>query len=185
MSAAAIAGGEDWIRSEVDEDKALSALRAAERMLLSDDRSPTLPELVFVLFEEAAKTERAIRKPGPRGHVSCMPEVYHTAKEIFTTEVAMIADNITYPPDVKHPVSAEAAGRYMEVVKWLRFAKGRDRKQSKELLWLLAQNIAPGAVARITGYPTARAALMAKTRRLNEIAERLRKNRSIGREFYR
>lgn len=173
----------EWIKSDVDEARALSALRAASRMLLSDDRQSTLPELVFVLFEEAAKTERAMRSPGPRGHVSCMPEVYHSAKEIFATEVAMIADNITYSPAIRPPVSAEAAGRYMEVVKWLRFARGRDRKQSKELIWLLAQNVAPGAVAKCVGYPSPRAVRMAKTRRLNEIADRLRENKNIRREF--
>lgn len=162
-----------WIRSPIDVNRTKDAILAGEQYLMAHDKTPTLQAVIFTLLQEATQTERAEKGVGPRGHISAMPEVYHTANEIFATEIEMIADKISYEPDNRPVVSAAAAARYMEVTKWLRFARGRDRKQSKQLLWLLAKGLAPGAVARIVGLPNARAVGMAKTRRLNEIAEEI------------
>lgn len=162
----------DWIRSPIDFEVARRAVDAARRALLSHDKEATPREIVFALLCEAVETERAIRKPGPRGHVSGMPEVYHTKGEIFATEVAMIADSITYPPDVKPVVSASQASRYMEVMKWLRYVEGRNRVQSKRLLWLLAHGFTPRFVgAKLKMKPEH--VRGARHRRLGDIVKRL------------
>ena len=175
MTSAVRVNAEDWIRSPVDVPLARKAVSAARRALVSEDRDASPREVVFWLMREAARTERAIKGPGPRGHVSCMPEVYHTNGEIFATEVAMIQDKISYPPTVKVVVTAGAASRYLEVTKWLRFVQGINRAKSKELLWLIASGVTLTAVARRLGYPSNEAVRAAKHRRLGDIVNRLNK----------
>ena len=163
----------DWIRSEIDVDLARKAVEAARRALLSHDREASPRDIVFTLICEAAQTEKAMKALGPRGHVSCVPEVYHSASEIFATEIAMVADRISFEPKIKPSVTADAAGRYMEVTKWLRFVEGRDRAKSKELLWLLAQNAPDSLIAKRTGYQGRTAIRAARYRRLGDIVARL------------
>lgn len=177
MSAVRQIDREEWIRSPLDVDLARKAVSAARRALLSHDREASPREIILALIAEAADTERAIKRPGPRGHVSCMPEVYHTASEIFATEVEMIADKISYAPKIKPSVSADAASRYIEVTKWLRYAQGKDRKQSKELIWLAAQGFSTRSLAKRYGFPNPDAAGAALRRRLNEIVNRLNKDK--------
>lgn len=172
-------GPVDWIRSPIDVDLAKRAVDATRRALIAHDREATPREIVFALLCEAVETERAIRKPGPRGHVSGMPEVYHTKGEIFATEVAMIADKIAYPPEVKPVVSASQATRYMEVMKWLRYVEGRNRVQSKRLLWLLAHGFPPRYVAaKLKMKPEH--VRGARHRRLGEIVRRLESEKVFG-----
>jgi len=85
----------------------------------------------------------------------------------------MIQDKITYTPSIKPVVSADAASRYLEVTKWLRFVQGRDRAKSKALLWMMAKGLPPGLIGRETGYRTLSAQRGAKHRRLSEIVDRL------------
>ena len=77
----------EWIRSEIDPIRTGEALIAGERFLLSDGYEPTMQDIIFVLLQEAYQTECAEKGVGPRGDVSCMPEVYHTNAEIFATEI--------------------------------------------------------------------------------------------------
>lgn len=163
----------DWIRSPVDVQLARKAVSVARRALMAHDKEATPREIIFTLMSEAVQTERAIRTPGPRGHVSCMPEVYHTNGEIFATEVAMIQDKISYTPHIKPVVTADAASRYLEVTKWLRFVQGKNRAESKELVWLAAKGYNNWALAKKFRYPNADAASAALRRRLNEIAKHL------------
>lgn len=173
MSAAQRIEVSDWIRSPVDREKARAAVEAAKRALLAADREASRREIVFALLCEAVETERAFKKPGPGGYVSGMPEVYHTKGEIFATEVAMAADNITYPPSIKPIVGAAQATRYMEVMKWLRYVEGRNRVQSKRLLWLLAHGLSPRHVAAKLRMRDENQVRGAKFRRLGDIVKRL------------
>lgn len=173
MTSAVRVNAEDWIRSPVDVPLARKAVSAARRALVSEDRDASPREVVFWLMREAARTERAIKGPGPRGHVSCMPEVYHTNGEIFATEVAMIQDKISYPPTVKVVVTAGAASRYLEVTKWLRFVRGKTLERGKSCLWLMANNYPPFVIARETGYGEGSPQRGAKFRLLGQIVERL------------
>lgn len=166
-------GPVDWIRSPIDVALAQKSVTAARKALLAEDREATPREIVFVLLREAARTEKAVKKPGPRGHVSCMPEAYHSESDIWVTEVAMTQDGITYPPRITHVASSAELQRYMEVVKWLRYVEGRDRQKSKELLWLLASGAPTHFISKRTGLHTQSAIRGAKYRRLGEIVKRL------------
>ncbi len=141
--------------------------------MLAEDEEASKNDIVFWLLKEAVRTERAIAPPGPRGYISSMPEAYHTNNEIFAVEVEMIADSIYYPPRIKPVATSAAAERYMEVMKWLRFVRGRNRSDSKALLWLMAQDAPAGYIGRVTPYRTKSAQRAAKHRRLNEIVKRL------------
>lgn len=164
---------DDWIRSKVDVEKARKAIQAARRALFHEGGEASRRELVFWLLKDAARTERAMKGPGPRGHVSCMPEVYHTAGEIFATEVAMVSEGISYPPQIREVITAEAAGRYLEVTKWLRFVRGKTKERGKTALWLMAKGVPPFYIARETGYPEGPAQRGAKYRLCGQIVDRL------------
>ena len=165
----------DWIRSPVNAGIARKAVEAARRALVSEDRDASPREIVFWLLREAAQTERAMKGPGPRGHVSCMPEVYHTIRENFATELAMVADKIAYPPKVRVIVTASAASRYLEVTKWLRFVRGKTLERGKNALWMMANNYPPFVISRQTGYAEGAPQRGAKFRLLGQIVERLEK----------
>lgn len=173
MSTAVSIEPEEWIRSPVDKDLARRAVSAARRALISEDRDASPREIVFWLLREAVQTERSVRGPGPRGHISCMPEVYHTSGEIFATEVAMVADNISYPPKIKVAVTAGAASRYLEVTKWLRFVRGKTLERGKMALWMMAHDYPPFVIAKKTGYKEGSPQRGAKFRLLGQIVERL------------
>lgn len=175
MTAAARIEPTDWIRSPIDAPLARKSVAAARRALLTDGLEPSPREIVFRLLREAAQTEASFKSDGPRGHVSCMPEVYHTNGEIFATEVAMVADNITYPPIIRVAVTASAASRYLEVTKWLRYVRGKTKERGKMALWMMAKNYPPFVIARETGYKEGSPQRGAKFRLLGQIVERLEK----------
>lgn len=163
-------------RHRPDPLRSAEALYAGIRMCEAEvEAAPKLEDVIWALFVEAAQTERTILRAGPAGYVSAFPEVYYSAGEIFSLYVEMIADKIAYATSVRHRATAAALGRYLEVTAWLRYIGGRDRAQSKRVLWRLAQGAPAGLVARQEGYGTARGARAKKNRELANIADRLRR----------
>lgn len=141
----------------------------------ADEQDVSLEAVIFTLLQEAAQTERAIIKPGPAGHVSAYPEIFHTPNEIFATEIEMAKDQIAYPPSIKASPTAQALGRYIEVTNWLRYVHGHNRARAKRLLWLLAKNVHPRRIAYQEGFGSVAGVRAAKKRYLRSIAERLRR----------
>lgn len=162
---------------DADTLRRIETVYAGVRMLEREsEERPTLRGVVWRLLQEAMETQKAISRPGPRGDVSCMPEVFHTAGEIFATEVEMAKDGISYAPKLHHVAGADQLDRYEEVMGWLRYIRARNVTRARQTVLFLAHGATPRRVADILGWPTARAAEAARYRAISSILERLRRD---------
>lgn len=150
---------------------------AGVRMVETESDKPvTARRVIWRLLQEAIQTQKAIKKPGPRGDVSCMPEVYHTPSEIFATEVEMTKDNITYPPRITETPTAQALERYDEVMTWLRYIRGHNLERSRRTVIALAAGVSEIKVMDIFGYPTREAVDGVRYRAIGGILDRLKRD---------
>lgn len=160
-----------------DTIRRVETIYAGIRMLeLESDEKPTLRRAVWRLFQEAVQTQRAIKRPGPAPVGSGMPEVYHTAGEIFATEVEMTKDQIAYAPRIQEVPTAAALDRYNEVMTWLRYMRGHNLPRARKTMIYLAGGVPPSRVADIQGYPNANAVEGVRYRGVLGIVERLRRD---------
>lgn len=155
----------------------IETVYAGIRMVeLETDEKPTLKRVVWRLFQEAVQTQRAIKRPGPAPVGSCMPEVFHTAGEIFATEVEMTADKIVYPPRITETPTAAALERFDEVMTWLRYVRGRNQPRVRKVMIALAVGVPPARVADKYGYPSGDAVGAVRYRAILGIVERLKRD---------
>lgn len=163
-------------RTKIDPNKTIECLRFGARLVARDDGKETLQDCVWALLCEAAQTERAITTPRPAGYVSAYPQVYYSPGEIFALYVELMTCNMELPNAVKYRATAAALDRYMTVIEWFRFVKGRDQSRSRRILWKMAQGMSAARAAREEGYGSHRGAVAKRDRELTNIVDRLSKD---------
>ena len=101
-----------------------------------------LTDVIWTLFVEAARTERAIVRPGPAGFNSGYPAIIHLPSEIFEARLERLKDKMPEYENTAPRIQPTAAqfSRYEEVSRWLRFCHYPDKKKAMRVLWFRAQN---------------------------------------------
>lgn len=164
-------------KSDADALRRVETFYAGRRMLEAESDAPvTARRVIWRLLQEAAQTERAIRRPGPAAAHTAMPEVVHTAGEIFATEVEMAKDEITYTPHIHETPSAAALTRYCEVMGWLRYIRGRNVARSRRAVLLLSAGVPEARVMDIFGFRSRQAVDGVRYRAISGILERLKRD---------
>lgn len=148
---------DEQFRKDIRTAEVLYQGREAYRRAKGPDEPVSLRRVAWFLFQEAVQTQKAIRAPGHTPIRSGMPEPYMTPAEIFATEVEMTRDKITYPTVYKPNASGAQIDRYVEVMSWLRFIRGRNIPRTKRAFLALAAGYRQQRVRAAFGYETDKA----------------------------
>lgn len=166
------------VRTAIDPIRTIDAIRHGFRICVAsgyDSAEATLPKIVWALFVEAARVERAMSTPRGRGYGNGWPEIVYSAADHFAARASRLESQmpeyeITQSRDC--PTAAQIS-RYDEVSVWLRFCHGEDKILLRDVLWGKAGGRPWPVLASQTGLSIKRCKNI-KAEQLNEIAKRLK-----------
>ncbi|MEO1503132.1 MAG: hypothetical protein AAFU68_02785 [Pseudomonadota bacterium] len=113
---------------------------------------------VWALLVDAAKTERAMPKDGPRGlpSASAMPESQLSAWERAWIEVEWANEQITPKTALRYQPSARSIDNWMTVTRLLQLRHHTDiaknPRQARDAVWLYAHGVSATKIARARGF---------------------------------
>lgn len=162
------------VRTELDRPAVERALRFGSKLAVNAGCDPDdWRTVVWALFVEAARTERAIAKPGPTGFGTGYPDIWYTAAEIRGTENQWAADRIEYTPEIKPNASAAQMDRHATVTVWLRFMHGADKLRLLRIVWWRAHGRSVSWIAKQEGMSASQIRRI-KNDQLDNIIDRLK-----------
>lgn len=164
------------------------ALRWARAVAIQAGEDPdNFRTVLTICLTSAARTERQLPTPGPRGFTSGWPDCWSTESEIVgayndrLTEMREAAsarrefdDDLYRPkPSPEAPRSADIT-RYETITSWLRLCHAEDKRRAIALVWWRAHGRPYGWISQRDGRPPKRLR-HERSRQLTIIEEGLRK----------
>ncbi len=128
------------IRTKIDPLRTIAAIRHGFRICVKCGYEPektTLQQIIWALFVEAARTERAMDSPRGKGFGNGWPDVWRSPAEEFAARASRLESGLPeYEVSHQHarPTAAQVS-RYDEVTVWLRFTHAVDKIQARDVLW--------------------------------------------------
>ena len=124
----------------------------ARRWAAAHDGRPEMSDVIWLLLEEAAETQKGLRADGPPKRTTWWPDLVWTSAELVGAQneqsieafrarkEGRLAEDVFIPDrGTAESPSAAALRRYDEVMRWLRYIRARSQKARRmELLLALA-----------------------------------------------
>ena len=177
---------------EINALASAQALRWAQRLAIQAGADPhDFRSVMWVCFTDAARTERTLPTPGPRGYSSGWPDCWQTPGEIAgayndrfsemrTSEAQgrQFDDELYRPKERPEPARSAMISRYEAVTSWLRLCHADDKRRAINLVWWRAHGRPYGWISRQDGRPPKRLR-HERARQVVIIETALRKNRGL------
>ena len=166
------------VRTKIDPLRTIAAIRHGFRICIQCGYEPektTLQQIIWALFIEAAKVERALDAPRVAGFGQGWPDIWRCEGEEFAARRSRLESGLPEyetRTQKERPTAAQIS-RYDEVTVWLRLIHAADKLQARDVLWGRAMGKPWPKLQEETGLTIKRIKNM-KAEQLGVISKRLK-----------